>query len=101
MLIFCTLKKVMFFIDENINNWSQTITGNFRLNVLEVCTQVYFIGNKIRAHERWEKNEVLKRKYGFLNPMIRTGSLVVGLKGVRCREGGSCWDLFELNFLQT
>lgn len=47
------------------------------------------------------KNEVLKRKYGFLNPMIRTGSLVVGLKGVRCGEGGSCWDLFELNFLQT
>lgn len=42
------------------------------------------------------KNEVLKRKYGFLNPMIRTGSLVVGLKGVRCGEG---WEL--LGFVRT
>lgn len=44
------------------------------------------------------KNEVLKRKYGFLNPMIRTGSLVVGKVGVVgiCLNSTSCKHSSEL-----
>lgn len=62
MLIFCTLKKVMFFIDENINNWSRTILGWMYWSYVHKYTS---LETKLEPTERWEKMKLWKENVDF------------------------------------